>query len=375
MYKVLLASRADYMYLTGEIPFIFKKAGCIVDVYCTRKGWLLSNSFHDKWIESSEDEKQFQDKLIGIANTNEYDWIVPMDDECVKTMNNCITSEDTFKKILPLTKIENREILSSKIGLSNACKKHNIPTPGYVNYSEMPDVEMINKTLLYPILLKEDFSFSGHGIQYCEEPSQLASCLEKVRDKNNLVLQEFIKGTDIGVEALFKNGELVTYNAAVVKDYMSGTFSFTTKRIYSPNEAIEAHLITLGKSLGLNGFASIGYLYHPERNIYYLIEVDARVNSWMAYGRFTGHNFTDGIRRITKWGSGGSNSKSKPGKTVEIAIFDRDVRRCVKHKDYKGLLKWFVNYKGYWRFIPLYDFRLLKRIMKKMLFDFLKIKY
>ena len=376
MYKVLLASRADYMDLTGEIPFIFKKAGCTVHVYCTKKGWLLSNSYYDKWIESYESEKEFQVMLINIAETGEYDWIVPMDDECVKTMNSCITSDDTFKKILPLTKIENREILSSKVGLSNACKKYAIPTPGYINYSEIQDIATINQTLTYPILLKEDFSFSGHGIQYCNDPSLLASCLERVRDKRNLVLQEFIKGKDLGVEALFKNGELVTYNAAEVKDYMNNTFSFTTKRIYAPNKDIEDHLVILGKSLGLNGFASIGYIYHPERNIYYLIEVDARVNSWMAYGRFTGHNFTDGIRRITQWESGGKENKAtKPGKKIEIAIFDRDVRRCIKHKDYKGLMKWLVNHKGYWKFIPLYDSRLLKRILKKMMFDFLKIQY
>ena len=374
MFTVLLASRADYMDLTGEIPFIFKKAGCIVDVYCTDKGWLLSNSFHDKWIEAPTEEKAFQNTLTGIAESNKYDWIVPMDDECVKTMNSCITSEETFKKILPLTKIENREILSSKIGLSNACKKYNIPTPGYINYSEMPDIARINKTLNYPILLKEDFSFSGHGIQYCEDASQLPGCLEKVRDTKNLVLQEFIKGKDIGVEALFKNGELVTYNAAEVVEYMLNTFSFTTKRIYAPNKDIENHLITLGKSMGLNGFASIGYLYHPERNIYYLIEVDARVNSWMAYGRFTGHNFTDGVR----WIAQGAAAGTKPvlqGKKIEIAIFDRDVRRCVKYKDFKGLMKWVFNYKGYWKFVPLYDLRLLKRILRKMMYDFLKIKY
>lgn len=374
MYKVLLASRADYMDLTGEIPFIFKKAGCIVDVYCTPKGWLLSNSFHDKWIDAPIDEKEFQHKLIAIADSNEYNWIALMDDECVKTMNSCIITEDTFRKILPMTKMENRDILSSKIGLSTVCKKYNIPTPGYVNYSEVSDLEQINKALNYPILLKEDFSFSGHGIQFCEDASQLPGCLEKVRNTNNLVLQEFIKGKDIGVEALFKDGELVTYNAAEVKEYMNNTFSFTTKRIYAPNKDIEDHLRTLGKSVGLNGFASIGYIYHPERKIYYLIEVDARVNSWMAYGRFTGHSFTEGVRRITQWDTA-SNVPVSKGQTIEVAIFDRDVRRCVKYKDFKGLMKWVFNYKGYWKYIPMYDRKLFGRIMKKMLYDFLKIKY
>ncbi|EHQ28221.1 ATP-grasp domain-containing protein [Mucilaginibacter paludis] len=377
MYNVLLVSIASFFDSTGEIPFMFKRAGCQVDVFCNETSWLLSNRYHDNWIKSSEDHETFKDQLLKLIDEkpDHYNWIVPLEDITIKLMNDAILSEDIFKKILPINKIENRDLLSSKAGLSSVCQKYGITTPRFVNYSDVNDTEVIKQKLDFPILLKEDFSFSGIGIQYCEDESELQGCLDKVQVKTNLVLQEFIKGEDIGLEALFRDGELITYNCGEVLSYMYDKFSFTTRRKYYQNEEIAALLRVLGKSVGLNGFASIQYIYHPGRKLYYLIEVDARTNSWMPYSRFTGHDFSDGIRRIINNQLAYiPTGTTKPDDWVEVAIFDRDIRRCFKRKDYKGLLRWIFNIDGYWKFIPMYDSKIISRISRKIMKDFLKIK-
>ena len=79
---------------------------------------------------------------------------------------------------------------------------------------------------------------------------------------------------------------------------MYNRFSFTTRRNYYQSKSIEALLSNMGKAFGLNSFASIQYIYHKERDTYYLIEVDCRTNMWMPYSRFTNQNFSDGIRNI-----------------------------------------------------------------------------
>jgi len=372
MYNILLVTLTGFDS-TAEIPFIFKSAGCkTVDVFCNSSSWLLSNKYYDNWIESPIEHEAFKDQLIELVDDkfDHYDWVVLLDDASVKLMNESITDERIFKKILPITKIENREILSSKLGLSNICKKYDIVTPGYINYSDAEHLEADIKKLQFPVLLKEDYSFSGIGIQYCESLDKLPNSLDKVRVKTNLVLQEFIEGEDIGVEALFRDGELITYNCAEVLTYMYNKFSFTTRRLYYQSQEIATLLKKLGKSIGLNGFASIQYIYHPERKAYYLIEVDARPNAWMPYSRFTGHSFADGIKRIVADDLSHVTNKDDEGKKIEIAIFDRDIRRCVKHKDFKGLFAWVFNYKGYWRFIPFYDLRFFKRIIDKLFKDF-----
>jgi predicted ATP-grasp superfamily ATP-dependent carboligase len=370
MYNILLATLTGFDS-TAEIPFIFKSAGCkTVDVFCNSSSWLLSNKYYDNWIESATGHEAFKDQLISLVEErfDHYDWVVVLDDASVKLMNESITDERIFKKILPVTKIENREILSSKLGLSHICQKYDILSPAYINYSDVEDITTAVKKMQFPILLKEDYSFSGIGIQYCESLDNLPACLDKVRVKTNLVLQEFIGGEDIGVEALFRNGELITYNCAEVLTYMYNKFSFTTRRLYYQNEEIAALLKKLGKSVGLNGFASIQYIYQPERERYYLIEVDARANSWMPYSRFTGHSFADGIKRIMQGDL--SYIANNNGEKIEIAIFDRDIRRCVKNKDFKGLFAWVFNYRGYWRFIPFYDLKFFKRIVAKLFKDF-----
>ena len=125
MYNVLLASLTGFDS-TAEIPFIFKSAGCkTVDVFCNSSSWLLTNKYYDNWIETSVEHEPFKNQLIKLVEDkfDHYDWVVVLDDASVKLMNESITDERLFKKILPLTKIENREILSSKLGLSKACKK------------------------------------------------------------------------------------------------------------------------------------------------------------------------------------------------------------------------------------------------------------
>ena len=373
MYNVLLVSLLGEFDATGEIPFMFKRAGCTVDVFCSADSWLRSNKYHDRWFETSEIHSDFKNKLLNHVEENPdyYQWIVLLDDAAIKLMNESIQSEYLFKKILPITKIENRAILSSKIGLSVICEKYSIATPQFINYSEENNLQTISQKLHFPILLKENFSFSGIGIQYCADSFLLQDCLNKVTNKTNLVLQEFIEGEDIGVEALFRDGELITYNCAEILAYMHNKFSFTTRRRYYQSDEIASLLKILGKQVGLNGFASIQYVYHKGRNIYYLLEVDARTNMWMPYSRFTGHDFSEGIKKII---SGDFYNINEPASLheVEISIFDRDLRRCIKYRDFKGILQWMLNYKGYWRFIRLYDFKIFYRTGKKMLKDLLK---
>ncbi|OYZ47341.1 MAG: hypothetical protein B7Y15_14625, partial [Bacteroidetes bacterium 24-39-8] len=53
-------------------------------------------------------------------------------------------------------------------------------------------------------------------------------------------------------------------------------------------------------------------------------------------------------------------------KPVEIALFFKDLRRCFWQRDFKGALKWILNDKSLWRYIPFYDWKLLKRILGEL---------
>jgi hypothetical protein len=89
---------------------LLSDGGCSVDIYCVKDSWVLQNSFYDKWIPASDNTEVFMKELLDLINKSgdHYKWIIPGDDPVVRLLNDAITSEELFYKVLPLTKIENR---------------------------------------------------------------------------------------------------------------------------------------------------------------------------------------------------------------------------------------------------------------------------
>ncbi len=192
----------------------------------------------------------------------------------------------------------------------------------------------------------------------CQNEAELVTNLEQAKNKENLVFQQFIKGYDINVEVLYRNGELLVYSYSRTLKIM-GKFGVSTQRLFYQNGEIEPELIKIGRSLGTNGFGNVVFMYSETEKTHYLIEVDVRPNAWMYYGKFMGNDFSKGVKRII-------NNDLRvvvPGgkaitKHLKISLYKKDVYRCLMEKDYKGLLQWFINKDGRWRYIPFYDGKL-----------------
>ena len=362
MFKVLIACFDNWNTL-AEVPFVLKNGGCTVDVYCSPKSWLLSNSYYDNWIESSSDKVVYKDKLIELVKSGQYQWIVLGDEPLIKYMNEEVHEEEVFKKMLPIIKIEHRHMLSSKDGLADFCESTGIDAPGYTTYNGNDDLERIKAKLNFPVINKLDFSWGGVGMFVSYSYEEFLSNLLKIPENQNVLIQEYIEGDEIPVEALFYQGELLVYNTSKIVEYDKDKFTYSTRRSYYDNSAIKPLLIHLGKTLGINGFVNIAYMHDAKKDKYYLIEVDTRPNSWTAYGRFTGRNFSDGVKRIVN-GDYVNGYKEMPMNppVIEVALFDKDIRRALWKNEIKGILRWVFNYKGYWRFLPFYDKKLSKRI-------------
>lgn len=101
-----------------ELPYVLKKGGFEIDVYCSEKSWLIKNSHYNKWIKAPDNELMYTEQLIKLIEDDfdYYDWVMIGDEKALFLMNEAIDSEKLFKKILPLTKIENRKILPLKEG-------------------------------------------------------------------------------------------------------------------------------------------------------------------------------------------------------------------------------------------------------------------
>ncbi|MCX6207214.1 MAG: hypothetical protein NTZ19_13305 [Bacteroidetes bacterium] len=327
MFKVLIACYTNWD-TSSEMPFVLKKSGVdIVDIYSGPKSWLISNSYFDKWIEAGKDKKSYTDNLKTLVRNGDYQWVIMADDELIKIMNEEDLDEDLFKKLMPINKIEHRYMLSSKVGFSKFCESAGILTPKYITYNSPEDLELIKSTLSFPIVNKRDFSSSGTDMFVSETLEELEKDLHMIPNNQNVLVQEYIDGTEIHVEGLFYDGVLVSYTNAHIVQTFSTKFSFTTRKSYFKDINLSPLLIDLGKKLGLN-------------------------------------SFFNGVKRIISGDYKNGYVETPIKKTeVEVALFFKDMRRCFWKKDIKGLLHWVFNIHGYWRFLPFYDLKLSKRII------------
>lgn len=350
----------------SEIPFILKSAGCTVDILCSKESWLLSNAYYDKWIERKANLHDYLGQLEELSITGLYDWVLLADDVIIKQVNESELPEKLLKLILPISELKHRSILSSKIGLANFCLENAIATPAYLLYNTANDLKNIQSGVRFPVINKIDFSWGGANMFVSNDFEAFQSKLELLPENQNTMIQEYIIGEEVPVEALFYKGELLEYMTSKILQFDKGPFSLSTKRLYYHNPDLKSLLQNLGQKLGITGFANIAYIKESSSNIYYLIEIDMRPNSWMAYGRFCNRDFSKALYYFINDHAQLLKNQHQATKPVEIALFFKDLRRCFWQRDFKGALKWILNDKSLWRYIPFYDWKLLKRILGEL---------
>ncbi len=359
MKSVLIISYANWDSLI-ELPYVFAQAGCTVHLFCKQGSWVLENEYYTEWIKAPEDEASFLKELYALLDKrgNDFGWIIPGDDIILRILNDTIQDENLFYRLMPLSKIENRELLGSKAGFSNLCKKYDIETPKFMIYEAGMTVDSIASYMEFPMMVKTDRSEAGTGVFKCDNITELTNCLNGITDKTNVVFQQFIQGYDINMEVLFHKGELMVYSYAKLLKIL-GLHGLSTQRLFIQYPDIEPILQQIGRSFGINGFSSIAFMYDEVKKKHYLIEVDIRPNSWIYYGKFTGSDFTEGIRRIFA----GDIRLVKPGpefpKEIKVSLYKKDMMRAIVEKDISGIMYWVLNQDGSKRFIPNYDKKLL----------------
>ena len=373
--RVLVACKQNWDSI-AEIPYVLYKGGCQVDVLCSQNSWLLKNSFFHNWINISN-LSDYPQKLTSLASTGQYDWIIPGDEELLNFLNKHISDESMFYKILPLNNIRNRGILGSKKGLSELCDKLSIISPKTLTYENNHDLHFHElQSFQFPVLVKLDHSSSGAGIVLCNNVESLLSELKNtIYSKHGFIIQEFIKGKDVGVESLFLDGQLLVYQSSVALEYTGSIFTPAQKREYFESSEIGKVVKSIGHTIGINGFASIQLIHNRTDDKYYLLEADLRPQAWFRYGEFTGHDFSIGVEMFT-----GQRpidleyykNKERNVSKTEVSLFLRSIKAFAENRNFSILAEW-IRKKSNWKFIPFYDTVFMKHIIRGVGIGFINI--
>ena len=356
--KILLVS-FRWNTLT-EAPYLFKQSGCHVDVLCPNDNWAIQNSFYDHWIDSGDSLQSLILRLTNLVKQNIYQEIVIGDDPILwKIYREKIT---ILWHLLPICNPLALPILS-KVGFSQHCNTHAIPTPIFSILTNKVDGAQALLKCGLPLVTKENYSAGGEGVKKFTDVPSFEAYLESYPFTEPLLVQSFIEGSLVSVEALFKNGELLEYACSVVLDGDRGP---STKRRYLPKDhQVNLIISKFGKSTLLHGFANIALMQESTTGNYLLFEADPRPNKWVPYGKWFGSDFSRAIKVFLGIEFCKEDPLVQTQDIFEIEHFNSHLAKLLNNQRYVDALLHLLDYDKNIRY-TIYDPRLLKARMDFM---------
>jgi hypothetical protein len=363
-YQVLIADYLNFDML-AEIPYLLSAAACEVNVFARKGSWLIQNSFCHQAVTAPEEPGAFLEAFKKCISEKEYDWIILGDDALIRMVNEGSFSENLLKKVLPISSLHHAPMLSSKVAFSQTLASVGIPTPLFAVYDGAESVEAAIARVGLPLILKLDTGEGGKGVFFATDTDAAKKILDTVwRAGNKILLQRYVKGKNIAVEALYRNGVLLAYTYAEVIKTLENEFGISSRRRYYPQESVVPLLETVGRKLSLHGFASITLLSESATmQALQIIEIDMRPQTWFRPAIRAGVDFSNAIRLFL---SGEQMKPSGPTKKVMLYHFPRDLVWSIKQFDIIGAVAWLLGDQRRWQTIPWYDTKVVQAHLSRL---------
>lgn len=313
--KVLLVT---YQWSTlVEMPYLVKQAGCHVGVLCPSNNSAIKNSFYDHWIDAGATMETLLAALIELVRQDRYQYILIGDDPILWQIyrNNIVD-------LWPLLPILNPAALPilNKVGFAEHCHHHGIASPRFQAVERCAQADEALQALGLPLVVKENYSNGGAGVRIFQDAPSYHAFMGAYDYAQPLLAQQFIQGELLGVEALFKRGQLLQYVSSMV---LEATLGPSTKRRYLPNDdQVGAIIAQLGQTASLHGFVNISLMKEASSQRYYLFEADPRPTRWVPYGRWFGCDFVPAFQAFMADGETEVSLSSPSGAQKEIDCWD-----------------------------------------------------
>jgi hypothetical protein len=183
-------------------------------------------------------------------------------------------------KMLPTRNENYLEMLGSKIGQFEKMSGLGIPYPESQPIESKSELAVIDLAVQGKALAKGDNSGGGAQVRIFESVSKEELLL--IPDEwFPILLQEFVPANRIGVEAYYKDGELVQWFYSIVESDLS-PLGPSMGRTYLIPKSLDFldHLEKIGKSANLDGFINVSLLLDPVTGLHQFFEFDSRPNVW-----------------------------------------------------------------------------------------------
>lgn len=247
--------------------------------YCKFSKFCQKSIFHD-FDKGSDDFLEFLHELI---IKEKIDFIFPVDAEGIELLAQ---HKEYFNGVCKVA------LVPEKGQLQKTMDKWNFFLSLKNTGIRIPETELLShsNSIPLPVIVKPRKGESGKGIHLIMSNKEYERL---VLNKDNYIVQEYIKGYDIDCSFLAKNGVLMAYTIQKPLKRKGGELDFSpSKDIQICHEERVIEIIkSLVEEMKWNGVAHADLRYCQRTNQFYLIEINPRYWSSLLGSLAAGVNF------------------------------------------------------------------------------------
>jgi len=357
MSKLLIFSTDSAYSGLARLPKALKDAGFEVAALCRENAFLAKTRYLDQLflLSSPKSSRKLLKQLVAACQIWQPDFIICGDETTVVFAHYVIQHVHEFADLVPETTLK---VLKFSLGDSQhfratlrkhetleAAEKLGLRIPGMIARPTWEEALQFAETYGYPVVLKQDFSWSGAGVKICLDADELRSAMATLSPRppsasvsqvrrllkrdwmprpEALSLQQFIPGKTAMFPSVALDGEVLAGFAAVKELTSSRTGPSSVVRLTNHHE-MQKTVTELMQYFRFSGFASFDFMIEEGTDHAYLVECNPRPVPVCHLGALVGVNLCQALfNRL--------NQKSvDPKLSVEaeqlIALFPQEWRR------------------------------------------------
>jgi len=242
------------------------------------------------YCPAEKSSEEWVRQLKSCIKDQEIEVVMPMSEPAAEALLMHRENFDFGSKLLLPESLEEFMTASDKRKLACHLEQHDLPSPNFwlIQDWDAPELDKIR----FPALLKPAvLSGGGVGISMLRCREDLDVFLAKKESGEELLVQEYIEGYDLGCNVLCKDGVILAYTVQVGNQFDDQSFTPQIGLEIKHEEEVMEIAARLMKSLRWSGVANIDLRYDQVNSRYLILEVNPRYWLTLLASALAGVNF------------------------------------------------------------------------------------
>jgi hypothetical protein len=339
--------------MVDRLPEYLNRADLKIDVFGMSGSALSRSTFVNQFFGTRQtmlvgNPPELNADLLKFLETASYDMFVIGGDTLARKIGESSLSLDKKLQISPIQNSKFLDLIGSKVGLARVSKELNLSSPKSAVANSMEELLELAAQEPSEFLVKGDSEGGGTRVQKFSDASELArQTIPQIWFP--VVVQKYVTGAIVSVEALFIHGRLSGWLYSTVLASMSD-FGPSTRRKFAnpPLLDFESDLIRLGRAAELHGFFNTSWILSDELNRHVLFEADSRPNSWHQFGPRLGVNWATQLTVDQELPIQSPNNL--PAQGLSFWLYPRSLSDAFLTLKWRTIFAWMMRRPGTWKF-------------------------